>query len=327
MNNIKLIKGDCLEQMDKLIKKGTKVDFIITDPPYGTMDTDGGRKIGINGWDKALNPKDIFEKNCKLLRQNGKCVLFSQEPYTNCLINNAIPSLPYSYRAIWLKDTSGNILGCNSAMVGKYEDICLFSKLNIDFDKSNPLRIIMKKYVEKYGKEYIVNLFKKEGRYSSDASARVHASYKFGFNKGYRIDLMDKKMYDFLSINIEFEEKYDTLKDLYYSYNNQFPSVFNLWEGNKLKYNVLEYKKDKTKLHPTQKPIALLKDLILTYSNKNDTILDFTMGSASTGVACLETNRNFIGIELDDTYFDISKNRVNTYIKENNLDVNLEIIE
>ena len=63
--------------------------------------------------------------------------------------------------------------------------------------------------------------------------------------------------------------------------------------------------------HPNQKPVELLEYLIKTYSNENDLVLDFTMGSGSTGVACRNTNRNFIGIELDDEYFDIAKERVN----------------
>jgi len=64
------------------------------------------------------------------------------------------------------------------------------------------------------------------------------------------------------------------------------------------------------KLHPTQKPIALMQYLIKTYTNENETVLDFTMGSGSTGVACVNTNRNFIGIEMDDKYFEIAKNRI-----------------
>lgn len=62
--------------------------------------------------------------------------------------------------------------------------------------------------------------------------------------------------------------------------------------------------------HPTQKPIALMEYLIKTYTNENETVLDFTMGSGSTGVACVNTNRNFIGIELDDNYFEIAKKRI-----------------
>ena len=75
---------------------------------------------------------------------------------------------------------------------------------------------------------------------------------------------------------------------------------------------VLEYKTDKQicSFHPTQKPVGLLEYLINTYSLENETILDFTTGSGSTGVACINTNRNFYGIELDNTYFEIAKKRI-----------------
>lgn len=65
-----------------------------------------------------------------------------------------------------------------------------------------------------------------------------------------------------------------------------------------------------TILHPTQKPVDLLEYLIKTYTNEGDVVLDFTMGSGTTGVACVNTNRNFIGIELDEKYFNIAKERI-----------------
>lgn len=64
------------------------------------------------------------------------------------------------------------------------------------------------------------------------------------------------------------------------------------------------------KVHPTQKPVALMEYLIKTYTNENETVLDFTAGSFTTGVACVNLNRKFIGIELDKDYFDIGVNRV-----------------
>jgi DNA modification methylase len=68
---------------------------------------------------------------------------------------------------------------------------------------------------------------------------------------------------------------------------------------------------DQKTIHPTQKPVTLLEYLIKTYTLENETVLDFTMGSGSTGVACKNLNRNFIGIEKDDKYFEIAKNRIN----------------
>ena len=63
-------------------------------------------------------------------------------------------------------------------------------------------------------------------------------------------------------------------------------------------------------VHPTQKPVALMEYLIKTYTNEGETVLDFAMGSGTTGVACINLNRNFIGIELDDEYFKIAKDRI-----------------
>jgi site-specific DNA-methyltransferase (adenine-specific) len=65
-------------------------------------------------------------------------------------------------------------------------------------------------------------------------------------------------------------------------------------------------------IHPTQKPVALMEYLIKTYTNEGETVLDFTMGSGTTGVAAKNLNRSFIGIELDETYFNIAKDRINT---------------
>ena len=75
---------------------------------------------------------------------------------------------------------------------------------------------------------------------------------------------------------------------------------------------LLTYSSDKQTcyLHPTQKPVALMEYLIKTYTNEGDLVLDFTMGSGTTGVACVNTNRNFIGIELDKKYFEIAKDRI-----------------
>lgn len=73
--------------------------------------------------------------------------------------------------------------------------------------------------------------------------------------------------------------------------------------------NVLKFNSERG-LHPTQKPVALLEYLIKTYTNEEELVLDFTMGSGSTGVACLNTNRKFIGIELDEHYFEIAKERM-----------------
>ena len=86
----------------------------------------------------------------------------------------------------------------------------------------------------------------------------------------------------------------------------------------KMRYpkNIIKYSKynkecnQLNRVHPTQKPVELLEYLINTYTKEGDVVLDFTMGSGSTGVACINTNRKFIGIELDEKYFEIARNRI-----------------
>jgi len=84
------------------------------------------------------------------------------------------------------------------------------------------------------------------------------------------------------------------------------------FKQNKRNYpkSILTFKYDKDKLHPTQKPVALMEYLIKTYTNEGDLVLDNCMGSGTTGVACKNLNREFIGIELDEKYFKIAKQRI-----------------
>lgn len=79
-----------------------------------------------------------------------------------------------------------------------------------------------------------------------------------------------------------------------------------------LLFKICNYKR----LHPTQKPVDLMEWLVKTYTNCGDTVLDCFMGSGSTGVACVRNNRNFIGMELEEKYFDIAKNRIENEIQE-----------
>lgn len=99
----------------------------------------------------------------------------------------------------------------------------------------------------------------------------------------------------------------------YGKFDNTYISSSN---GDRYPVDVIEFKHDKEKLHPTQKPVALLEYLIKTYTNENDIVLDNCMGSGTTGVACKKLNRNFIGIELDENYFNIAKERINNTVRK-----------
>jgi site-specific DNA-methyltransferase (adenine-specific) len=310
---MKLYKGDCLIESDK-IENGS-VDLILTDLPYGNMNTDGGRKLGINGWDLAINPQKVYEIANRILRKNGKMVLFSQEPYTTKLITESIPNIPFNYRATWEKDNFAVALGANKNMVSFTEDILVFSKMHQkhDFEGKHPLRNYFKIIMEYIGLN-LKQINTKLGHRRAEHTFYINSTqYGLCTEKTY-LELIEVFEIDKVNEFKEFAElkqidtKYRT--DLLKQMNEQYPSIFNLWEGKKYKSNILKYKKDYDGHHPTQKPILLLEDLIKTFSNENDLVVDLTMGSGSTGVACKNTNRSFTGIEMNDEYYDIACKRL-----------------
>ena len=233
---INLINDDCLEEMDKLIERGIKVDAIITDPPYGTTR---------NKWDSVIPFDEMWKRLNRLIKPNGAIVLFGNEPFSSTLrcsnLNN------YKYDWYWQKDSGTGFLNAKKQPLRNIETISIFYKKQPTYNPQ--MRLGFKPYKCNQGKTKTQNYGKQTGA----------------------------------------------------------TTVSN---GERYPLNTLCFNRDNGKLHPTQKPVALMEYLIKTYTNENETVLDFTMGSGSTGVACINTNRNFIGIELDKKYFDIAKERI-----------------
>jgi DNA modification methylase len=102
-------------------------------------------------------------------------------------------------------------------------------------------------------------------------------------------------------------------KDMKENVLGSYTSKSNKNNGERFPKSILEFSQNwsrQQQIHPTQKPVLLLEYLIKTYTNENEIVLDFTMGSGSTGVACINTKRKFIGIEMDDEYFDVATKRI-----------------
>jgi len=302
-----LYKGDCLIESDK-IESGS-VDLILTDLPYGTVKDLGNSDTiqhGMKGkteWDSVIDTEKIMEIANRILRKNGKMILTAQHPFTNELINRALPNLPFNYSMIWEKDHFANALTAKKAPLNYYEDVLVFSKNN-EFEGLHPLRPYFKEVFEFIGgtKKYIMEI------------VGQRADHVFRF-KSSQFDLCTLETYKdlikYFQINkMQGFKEFDYLQVIDNEFKIKFASTFNLWEGNKYKSNILKYKKDYDGHHPTQKPVLLLEDLIKTFSNENDLVVDFTMGSGSTGVACKNTNRDFIGIEMNEEYFKIAEKRI-----------------
>jgi DNA modification methylase len=121
------------------------------------------------------------------------------------------------------------------------------------------------------------------------------------------IMVFNSKIYQPQGLKLSGKLKKAAKTEIYGSSKEEYLAEYCNYPVDLIKFNVPSYGK---KVHPTQKPIELMEYLIKTYTNENETVLDFTMGSGSTGVACVNTNRNFIGIEQDEKYFEIAKERI-----------------
>tara|TARA_R110002012_G_scaffold19740_2_gene70784 strand:+ start:1449 stop:2387 length:939 start_codon:yes stop_codon:yes gene_type:complete len=311
MNTNKLYKGDCLIESHK-IESGS-VDLILTDLPYGTVKGLGGdikkyKRLSNSDWDNVIDTDKIMQIANRILRKNGKMVLTANQPFTTELISKAIPNLPHCYNMYWDKLHFANCLVSNKAPVSYIEDVLVFSK-NYDLEGLHPLRDYFKNLFNFIGLKK-KNIIEKIGQ-RADHCFRVNSS-QFGL-------CTEKTYLELIEVfNINFVKEFKTFKELK-DIEFKYQSRFNLWEGKKYKSNILKYKKDYDGHHPTQKPVLLLEDLIKTFSNENDLVVDLTMGSGSTGVACKNTNRNFIGIEMNEEYFKIAKQRINKKEQQNKL--------
>ena len=252
----RLINGECIEEMQKLIDDGVKVDLVLTDPPYSTTACK---------WDTIIPFKPMWECITQLSNPNTPTVLFATQPFITELIHSNISN--FKYNLIWDKHS------ISSPFLGKYmpnrvhEEIAVFYKKRPTY---NPQRVPQ--------------------RHGGDRTRTSEADMKFTDSYSDCYGVTTKKRHYYI----------DDGKRQPQSIISQFPCQMQECVNNK-------------RFHPTQKPVALLKWLIKTYTNKNDLVLDFTMGSGSTGVACNETNRNFIGIELEEKYYQIAKERCKTY--------------
>lgn len=294
---------DCLTGMQR-IPDGS-VDCIICDLPYGTMK--GAMLKGWDeertAWDEIIPTDKLFEQYERVLRMNGAAILFSQEPYTNHLrsYKHKNTNIGFAYPMIWKKNCFGNNLMANKAPVSFFEDLSVFFK-RFDTTGNHPLRDYSKAVMEYCGATSCKQINERLGHRQAEHFFYVDST---------QFALCTEKTYNEL-IEVYGIDKmkgfksYEELVEL----DKRFGRTFNLPEGQGYFGNVLEYAKDKGGVHPTQKPVALIQQLIRTYTNEGDTILDNTIGSGTTAVAALREKRHFIGFELNRDYYDIALRRI-----------------
>ena len=297
--------------MQKLIEEGVKVDLILTDPPYGnikglTLKESRNFTKELTQWDKIIPIKPMYDLCYKLLNDNHNMILFCDGKYSFDLYENQyVSKLPFLYKFYWLKQNFANQMGVNVAPTNFIEELFVFKKINSATENT-----VLRKYAKQLW-EYI-DLPRAE---IDRSMGNFKVNHFFRFN-GIQFSIPSREAYDDLTrlYNLKEFDEYKTYDELLNLKDNK-TNFFKLKKGEKYKSNVLRYDKIyHGSVHPTQKPVDLLEDLIKTYTNKGDLVLDFTMGSGSTGVACQNTKRKFIGIELEKEYYDIAVER----IKNNN---------
>tara|TARA_R110000737_G_C14504531_1_gene472542 strand:- start:98 stop:1036 length:939 start_codon:yes stop_codon:yes gene_type:complete len=307
---IQLLKGDCLEQM-KLIPSGS-VDAIITDPPYGTTACK---------WDSVIDFDLMWEQLNRVIKDKGVIVLFGSEPFSSLLRASNLDW--YKYDWIWEKNNAGNFQLVNYQPLKIHETISVFynETPNMQFSE------IMKHNMKRKGlKQIDISKLQlsKNGNLTGWVTNKLNGSQlptRGQWSKICNLFEIDDKYYGILNnvksvtYNLDLQDT-----DIVCSNKGKAGTLGHLSSENKrdtyvqtktgYPKSILRYNRENG-LHPTQKPVALMEYLIKTYSNEGETVLDFTMGSGSTGVAAKNLNRNFIGIELDDKYFEIAENRIN----------------
>jgi site-specific DNA-methyltransferase (adenine-specific) len=262
-NNIQLIHGDCLVEMQRIPDKS--IDMILCDLPYGVLHKNNPH----TQWDRIIPFDKLWEQYERIIKDNGAIVLFAQGMFTAKLMMSNTKL--WRYNLVWDKQRTTGFLNANRMPLRCHEDICVFYK-------SLPT----------YNPQYT------DGEPNHARGNGKHKNTNQCYGK-YKADYKKNRCYE------------------------QVPRVDStVPEGKKLPRSIISIKKEheSTTVHPTQKSVELLEYLIKTFTNEQDTVLDNTMGSGSTLVACINTNRKGIGIELNEDYFKIAQNRVKNTLQQ-----------
>jgi site-specific DNA-methyltransferase (adenine-specific) len=240
---MRLINGDCLEEMAKL--PDNSVDMVLTDPPYGTTACK---------WDSVIPFGPMWEHLKRISKKNAAIVMTASQPFTSVLGFSNVALLKYQW--IWRKSRATGHLNAKKMPMKDCEDILVF--------------------------------YEKQPTYNPQGLVRC-----------------DRVVWNSKSDSLRGKETDPTSVVTGGIEHKQYTQAYTGYPR-----QVLDIASEGRTKHPTQKPVALMEYLIKTYTNESETVLDFTMGSGTTGVACANLGRDFIGIELDAGYFEIARKRI-----------------
>lgn len=322
---MKLLQGDCMELLQQLPDKS--VDLVLCDLPYGTTDCK---------WDHVL-PMDMLWKEYKrLLRPNGVAALFAAQPFTTALINSNRSAFRYCW--YWVKNQATGFAYARYQPMRRLEEVAVFV-CNVPGKDNAGQHLALRAYLQgelrasgntrasinkMLGNTMSSHYFTDGGQFAippreqweklQQGTGRFARAWE-DVREEYERELGRKgggpQIYNPQGLQVikdpkpkrRLTIKEDTVYAVSHTVHEYTPRYTN-WPQNVLHFNT------ERGLHPTQKPVPLLEYLIKTYTHEGGTVLDNCMGSGSTGVACLRTGRQFIGIEKDQRYFQTAQERL-----------------
>ena len=306
---MELYNDDCFNIFPNIESKS--INLFLLDLPYAN------KKFGnctACAWDTPIDLEKMWVEIKRTMKPNALIVFFCNTKFGYALINSN-PKW-FKYDLIWEKSKKVGFLSANKMPLRKHENIYIFKN---ELGTYNPQKVEGKPYIDKRNHK-INNYYREDG-------------------KPYEYTAQDNKgLYHPSSILPQFEEEHENVyifKKEQGTYNPQKstgnkpykddvrkkPKMCGVYgddmeanpvvnNGERHPTSILKYNNVWKTIHRTQKPVDLLEYLIKTYSNEEDTVMDFCMGSGSCGEACFNTNRKFIGIEKDKEIFELAKNRL-----------------
>ena len=320
-----IYNNDCFDVFPLL--KNKSVDLVLVDLPYGQTDCH---------WDVKINLVDMWKELKRISKDNCQFVFFTTTKFGSELINSN-PKW-FRYDLVWEKYTNVGFLNSKYMPLRNHEMIYIFNNTGDD-DIEIARNLEMRQYAKDVLK-FINHPYSKIknalGNQGADHFLNRTTTSQFGLptQETYN-NLIDLYKINEMSNFKTFEEL--TKEKIIMTYNPQ-KTPGKPWKikGHKIKTDVygqtgiidlenitgdrhpksvLKFHQNGDKLHPTQKPLELCEWLIKTYSNEGDLILDFCMGSGTTIQACINTNRNYIGIEKDEKIFEVAKKRISDHLE------------
>ena len=329
-----LLHGDCLEEMKGL--DDNSVDLIFCDLPYGQTSCK---------WDCCIDLDKFWVEVMRIKKLNTPIFFTTTTKFGVSLISSAPKKCHFRYDIVWVKSAAAGFLSAKKMPMRKHEMIYVFyeklpfydlSSHSHKFIKEDPKKIIkgenntyntegrkkpiVREKAGKYETPLPVSVVKEELTGGATGEEKDADCYDFTnrLNNG-KLRNLDKELYigrnggtaydPPLPVSVVKEEKQDCYE------KNKTDDSLRAGHRNKvydppLPNSMLEIKSSRGK-HSTEKPVALMEWVLKYYSKEGDVVLDPTMGSGSTGVACVNMKRNFIGIEKDPAIYEVAVNRIN----------------